>query len=280
MSIMRNAYYALPPVVRRVLRRIYYLPVDLYTAVTGQRKPMIPPRGKIFIGSGDFARTGDTIKEQLIKLAGLQPNHRILDVGCGLGRVAVPLTGYLDGSGSYEGFDIVKSAIVWCNKKISSQFPNFQFKHIDLKNDLYNLRTSRKAEDFVFPYPDKDFDLVLLTSVFTHMVLADVENYLQQIHRVLNKGGICFATFFIMNDDARQFMKQSGKELFKTKLEHYYLFNARVKEANVAFEEPYLVKEMIESKGFELQKVHYGFWSGRPKSPLENFQDICVFRKE
>lgn len=279
MNFLRNAYYALPPVVRRISRRIWFLPVDMIESLTGARGPMVPPRGRIFIGSGDFVRTGEEIKKQLIDLGGLQPGSRVLDVGCGIGRVAVPLTDFLDDKGSYEGFDIVKSAIRWCTQKIHSSYPNFRFTHIDLKNDLYNLGTNKEAKDFVFPYDDGEFDLVFLTSVFTHMVLADVENYLEQIHRVLKPGGTCFATFFMINEEAKRLMEQKGKFMFNTELEHHYLFHARVKEANVAFDEAHLVNEMIASKGFQMEPILYGFWPGRPKSELSNFQDICVFRK-
>lgn len=279
MNFLRNVYYILPPVVRRIARRIYYFPTDLADSLKGSRNPMIPPRGRIFIGSGDFLQVGESIRDQLVELGGLKPHHRVLDVGCGMGRVAVPLTSYLDEQGSYEGFDIVGSAIEWCRKRISNRFPNFRFTHIDLKNELYNLRTSNEARDFEFPYNNQEFDLVFLTSVFTHMVLADVDNYLQQIHRVLKPGGVCFATFFIMNDEARGFMDRSGNKKFETKLEHHYLFHARVKEANVAYDEAYLTREMIGSKGFTIEQIRYGFWSGRPKTSLNNFQDICIFRK-
>jgi len=240
---------------------------------------MIPPKGKIFIGSGDFVETGNTLKNQLIELAGLKPHHRVLDVGCGLGRIAVPLTDFIKDGGSYEGFDIVKSAIRWCRNKITSPYPNFRFTHMDLKNDLYNLRTDKEAKDFIFPYADEDFDLVFLTSVFTHMVIDDVENYLDQIRRVLKPGGTCFATFFLINDEARDLMQKSGKEMFQTKLDHHYLFHARVKEANVAYDEDYLKEHLIGSKGLVLDQIHYGFWSGRPKTPLDNFQDICIITK-
>ena len=224
-------------------------------------------------------KAGESIRDQLIELGGLKSDHRVLDVGCGIGRVAVPLTEFLDEKGSYEGFDIVKSAIRWCNSRISSRYPNFRFTHIDLKNDLYNLSTDNEAKDFVFPYEDDEFDLVFLTSVFTHMVMADVENYLEQIHRVLKPGGTCFATFFVMNPGAQEKMESTGKFMFETKLEHHYLFHARVKEANVAYDEKYLLEEMIGSKGFEMKKVHYGFWPGRAKTELANFQDICIFKK-
>ena len=139
MDQLRNLYYLFPPVVRRILRRIWYLPVDAVETITGKRDPMIPPRGMIFIGSGDFREMGNTLRDQLVELGGLQPRHRVLDVGCGIGRVAVPLTGYLSREGSYEGFDIVRSGIRWCNRRIGSRYPNFRFIHVDLKNDLYNL---------------------------------------------------------------------------------------------------------------------------------------------
>jgi len=279
MNRLRKLYYAVPPVFRRVLRRIWYLPVDLVGAIAGKRDPMTPPRGRIFIGSGDFRKTGEEILDQLIELGDLQPQHRVLDVGCGIGRVALPLTGYLNEKGSYEGFDIVRPGIRWCKRKITSRYPNFRFRHIDLRNDLYNLSTGRQARDFIFPYADHDFDMVILTSVFTHMVLSDTDHYLAQVNRVLKPGGVCFATFFLMNDRARDILKQSGKEIFATKLEHYYLFHPRVKEANVAYDETYLTGKMIEPKGFSMEQVHYGFWSGRPKTALNNFQDICIFRK-
>jgi len=280
MEILRNAYYLMPPGMRRLARRIWYLPVDLYDTVTGKRDPMIPPKGRIFIGSGDFKSTGESIREQLVALAGLKPSDRVLDVGCGMGRVAVPLTRFLDGEGSYEGFDIVLPAIRWCRKKITSRYPAFQFTHVDLKNDLYNLRTDREAKHFVFPYRDAEFDLVVLTSVFTHMLPEDVRNYLLQIERVLKPGGVCFATFFIMNREAEEVMAGSGREMFPTRLENHYLFHPRVKAANVAYKEDFLVEELLPDTGFTAGQIRYGFWPGRPRTELNNYQDICVFRKK
>ena len=66
MNFLRSAYYALPPVVRRVSRRVWYLPLDLMESVSGRRDPMVPPRGRIFIGSGDFVKAGESIKDQLV----------------------------------------------------------------------------------------------------------------------------------------------------------------------------------------------------------------------
>ena len=89
MGFLRNIYYLLPPVTRRLARRIWFMPGDLADRITGKRDPMIPPRGRIFIGSGDFQKTGEMLRDQLVDLAGLKPYHRVLDVGCGMGRLAV-----------------------------------------------------------------------------------------------------------------------------------------------------------------------------------------------
>lgn len=94
---------------------------------------MEPPKGLIYTGYGDFIEHGKIHLGFLIKYAGLQPNHRVLDVGSGIGRTAVALTSYLDSNGSYEGFDAVKLGVDYCIRKITSKYPNFKFKFVDLK---------------------------------------------------------------------------------------------------------------------------------------------------
>ncbi len=275
----RTLYYLLSPKLRRYLRMLYYLPLDIYEKITGKRGPLTPPRGKIFIGSGDFIRQGKKLSEHLIKYGRLNPENRVLDVGCGIGRTAIPLTQILNEKGSYEGFDVVRSGIKWCRKKISTHYPNFNFKHINLKNDLYNLSTCEEAKNFVFPYNDDEFDLVFLFSVFTHMLPGDVDNYIKQISRVLKNGGVCIATFFIYNNDAKKFMVNNQGLKFNYDKGYYLLHNANVKEANVAFYEDYL-KDMIALSGLKINHFYYGHWSGRDKSECIDFQDMVVLQKE
>lgn len=257
---------------------MYYLPGDVFDSATGKRDALTPPKGRIFIGSGDFVKQGNNILQQFISIGGLKKDARVLDVGCGIGRLAVPLTKYLNNNGSYEGFDIVKSGIDWCEKHISKQFPNFKFTHIDLKNDLYNLKTETSAKDFIFPYRENEFDFVFLTSVFTHMMPEDVEAYLKQIQRVLKKGGTCFATFFIMNIENKQLMQASDGIKFNFSFGNYYQHHRKVKEANIAFEEEYLDKLFSET-GFTITNKYFGFWSGREKGKSVDFQDIVILRK-
>jgi ubiquinone/menaquinone biosynthesis C-methylase UbiE len=108
----------------------------------------------------------------------------VLDIGSGIGRVAIPLTEYLSEEGRYEGFDVVEKGVQWCQTHITRQFPNFQFQYIPLNNDLYRS-DGQDATQFSFPYPDDQFDLIVVNSVFTHMLPEEVDNYLGEIRRVL-----------------------------------------------------------------------------------------------
>ncbi|AYN03046.1 class I SAM-dependent methyltransferase [Flavobacterium sp. 140616W15] len=275
---LRSVYYFISPKSRLVARKIYYSPFDLFNSLSGRKKKMVPNKGDIFIGSGDFVEQGKHHLKLLIEYAKLKPNHSVLDVGCGIGRVAVPLTNYLLADSSYEGFDLVKKGINWCKNNITINFPNFNFQHIPLNNDLYSL-TNQKAENFTFPYLDNSFDTVFLFSVFTHMQPLEIQNYLNEIYRVLKPGGRCLATFFVYDEiNESMISNNNGTYIFPYKNEGYRLMNEKVPSANIAFNEKYLYKMAGLSK-LKIENKIYGTWSKRGDKSLLDFQDILVFEK-
>lgn len=152
-----------------------------------------PPHSLQARVGGDFDVVGAAFVQWLRTLAGLNSGSSILDVGCGAGRIALPLQAELT-AGHYVGFDCCSESIDWCRENIKQ----FRFIHADIQNELYNPRGTIPASRYSFPEKLHGFDIVLLASVFTHMFPQDVAHYLQEIHRVLNPSGCCLATAFIV----------------------------------------------------------------------------------
>jgi ubiquinone/menaquinone biosynthesis C-methylase UbiE len=148
------------------------------------------------VGPTDFEATGQEFLHLFIKLANLQPDERMLDIGCGCGRITLPLTGYLSQAGSYTGIDITYEPVRWCQQNITRRYSNFRFAHADLFSQRYNPTGHYQAKDYIFPFADEDFDFIFLTSVFTHLLPQDTEHYLREIARMLRKTGRTFFTCF------------------------------------------------------------------------------------
>jgi len=274
-ALVRKLFYALPVNLRYTARRLLYLPQDIFR----DKNSLVPPKGKIFIGRGDFEKTGNTFFEYFKKYGQLTPQSHILDVGSGIGRMAVPFTKFIDKNGVYNGFDIVKQGVEWCSENITAKFPNFTFTWTPLKNDLYNLDTKDNASQFKFPYQDNYYDFVFLTSVFTHMLPNDVENYISEIKRVLKRDKTFFASFFILDEESEQSMFVKGSKSFKYNFGNYSVMDKNVMEANVAYKKDYIYN-LLESHGLEITHFMRGYWSGAVPSGINEHQDHIIFKKK
>lgn len=102
-------------------------PADEQIGVT-----IAPPSSEVlaaaYIGSttpASFADMGSRVMGSLVRFTSLSARSRVLDIGCGLGRVAIPLTSHLepsDESTRYEGIDVAADSIAWCDQHISPRF--------------------------------------------------------------------------------------------------------------------------------------------------------------
>jgi SAM-dependent methyltransferase len=248
---------------------------------------LIPPQKLIqLIGSTTaehFVQLGKHFLDLFVKYADLKPTDRVLDVGCGCGRMAVPLTSFLDPEkgGSYEGFDIVPELIEWCKTTITPRHPKFQFQTMDLYSSAYNREAKKKASELKFPYPDNSFDLTFLTSVFTHMLPEDMVQYTREIVRTLKPGGRALITFFLLNEES---MRLKDREQSKIKLPYPYkdgqvwVNSLASPEDIVAYPEK-TVRRVFRENGLKLgEPILYGFWCGRQSDVT--FQDVTVSVKE
>jgi ubiquinone/menaquinone biosynthesis C-methylase UbiE len=278
-SKLRRAFRRYIPFwVGQSLRRLYYYPADIRDVMLRRRKPLSPSRVEAaFVGDGDFAGMGRRFLDHFITLGGLQPEHSVLDIGCGIGRMAVPLTGFLSPQAHYSGFDPVADGIDWCNQHITPQFPNFRFFVANVWSKSYNRRGAVQASDYVFPFPDSAFDFAFATSVFTHMVPKDVENYLANIARVLRPGGRCFVTYFLLNETTRR-ASAAADFCYPVDSHGTCLAVSKVEfEKAVAFDETF-IRSMYTKHGLVIvEPVRYGRW-GTPKGGPA-YQDIIVAKK-
>ncbi len=263
--------------MRLIVRKLVYFPIDIWNSLFGKRHKFEPPKGDIYIGSGDFITQGKHQLDLLIEHANIKPNDTVLDVGSGIGRTAVPLTEYLSDKGKYEGFDVVEKGVKWCNSKIKKHYPNFNFTYVPLNNDLYNTNT-KKASNFKFPYNNNTFDKVFLFSVFTHMSVAEIANYLKEIKRVLKPDGICLSTFFTYNSKENKNSSEIIQKTFPIDMGNYKLMNKEVTCANIALSEKLLDKIIQEANLIKVKSIE-GYWKNNVTKYMYNdFQDTIIMK--
>ena len=112
---------------------------------------------------------------------GLEPEHQLLDVGCGSLRAGLHFIRYLD-AGHYCGIE--------ANDDI------LRGGHIELRNaGLVEKRPVLiRDEQFGFGAFQRTFDFALAQSVFTHLPFNPIVRCLREIERVLVPGGRFYAT--------------------------------------------------------------------------------------
>lgn len=265
--------YSVPYRYKQILKKAYYSLLDAVDFVSGKKRPFLPPRRANFVGSFDFEAVGREFFSHFVSIGGLLPYHNVLDIGSGIGRMAVPLTFYLSKEAQYFGFDIVKKGILWCEKNITSRFPNFRFIHADIKNKFYNPAGKILDNGYKFPAKEAYFDFCIATSVFTHMQKLAVERYVKETARVTKPGGKIFFTFFLIPDsagesyttDACDFQYNLGNTLFYS--------HQDCVEAEVGFREGW-VKNLLSASGFREISVYPGKWKN--SSNALSYQDIVT----
>jgi len=244
-------------------------------------KDLIPPEEALpgFARGGNFEKTGASFLETA-RERGLEPGHRVLDLGCGVGRFAVALAGYLDDAGSYVGLDTAAEFIDICDRFIGAKVDGFEFVHAEIFNTHYNPDAAVEAAEFRFPFADGEFDFVFSNSLFTHLVPADADNYIREIGRVLRLGGRTLNTIYLLNEESRS--QIDGGDSKQGEVHEFADGLARVKkpdnpEAWIALDEDHIGRSHADA-GLEIEEpIRFGGWTGRePSGPGFGGKDIVV----
>jgi SAM-dependent methyltransferase len=167
--------------------------------VTGLRLPPFTLRagGQHFRKNADFLASAAREVGVLVDVGALGPDTRVLDVGCGAGRLAFGLIARFGDEVSYRGVDVMPQPIDWCKRHISTSHPGYAFLRIDVSNDRYNPNGTLAASTTRLPFESAEFDLVYAYSVLSHMDGVDVAAYLREFRRVMSPGGRAVVTAFV-----------------------------------------------------------------------------------
>jgi len=219
-----------------------------------RRGVLLPPKSLRRRVPGDFRAVGPEVLEQLKSVGGLRPEDRVLDLCCGCGRIAIPLTGYLGPQATYSGIDVWADGIKWCQEAITPRFSNFGFAYLDARNPKFNPGGSIPLVEAALPYSDGSFDMVLMCAIL-QLTTADVGHLVEEAARLLVPGGTFFSAWLLLDEQASVAPEEAR---------------------SVAFE-MHDMESLLASCDLGVEAVHFGEWSGR--SPTLGYQDIVIARR-
>jgi ubiquinone/menaquinone biosynthesis C-methylase UbiE len=233
-------------------------------------------------GPDTFEAISDWHVRSLAEHTPIVGDHHVLEIGCGIGRDAIPFTGIIGPNGSYLGIDIVPDSIRWCRQHISAKHPNFRFVHFDIKDQLHNPTGTRTTCEMILPAADCSIDRIFLWSVFTHMTEPNITHYLREFARVLKPEGLIFATWFVVDQEILAKAKTVDLTPFHLRFEHQVGPDCYVNDlANplgaVAYTKT-AISRMLDAADLVLSvETLPGSWSGFYSEP-KGAQDITILK--
>ena len=163
------------------------------------KKTPLPPGkyrmgGKHFKNDDAFIKTAVRDVKRLERLAELNENSRLLDWGCGAGRLAIGIREHYKAGriADYHGVDVQPDVIGWARENLTA--PGYRFTCVDVANERYN---PAGLPDRTIAADPGAVDVFYAYSVFSHMNDHDTPAYLQLIGEALSPDGRAFVTCFV-----------------------------------------------------------------------------------
>lgn len=221
--------------------------------------------------------------EYLKEQVGINPSDNILEIGCGIGRDAIPLTQIINDNGAYLGVDIIGRSIAWCSNNITPKYPNFKFVHFDVEDQLHNPQGSKKQKNIPLPIDDNSVDRIILWSVVTHLFEEDTIHYFKEFARVLKPNGLVLVTCFVVNEYILEAARKVNLTQHNLRFDHPYGDGCFINDANVpagavayTYEK---IAEIVSKGGLILDRpLLTGQWWGNQEGKGYG-QDVLILRR-
>lgn len=176
-------------------------------------------------------------------------NSTIVDIGSGCGRWAHWLRDYnfrgRTFTGRYIGIDIDAEAIAWCEKHFDAE--RFRFHHSSHASVSYNQAGEATASHYTVPETDGTVDLVVSNSLLTHVLEAELENYIKESYRLLKSGGAIMHSHFNLDYPPATY---GTRHTFQHSIGNARVESMEQPEAAVAYRTDYLFK-VCRAAGFK-----------------------------
>lgn len=159
--------------------------------------PPLPPRairmgGEHFMSDDDLVDHAVRDVRTLEEVAGLTPDSRVLDWGCGAGRLAIGLLVRYGKVRDYHGVDVLADRVAWAQENLADE--GIRFTHVDVANPRYN---AAGAPTPYIPVEPGSIDVAYAYSVWSHMTPDDVAAYARIVADALAPGGRAAFTAFV-----------------------------------------------------------------------------------
>ena len=144
----------------------------------------------------ELRSSGQRVAQALRQGLDIRPDHRVLEVGCGVARIGRELAPYC---GEWWGCDISGSVIQIAERR-TAQLGNVHFRVLE--------------ESSLRGFEENAFDRVYCHAVFMHLAQIDVFAYVEEMCRVVKPGGLVFY-------DGINLTTEEGWSRFIWEVEHY-----------------------------------------------------------
>jgi SAM-dependent methyltransferase len=201
---------------------------------------------------------------------------RLLDLGCGCGRMAIPFANFLK-QGRLFGCDVWPEGIAWCREHLTADGKASFHLQAAENNYYFNAFDKSRENKFILDWlPDNELDASFAISVFTHLIRNDAQSYLNEIARGTKQGGLAYFTFFLIDKYFWAYRAETGQHTDVKEAENgaYYAYAGQDFFAGFSMG---ALHEMFDQAGWDVISFDLGSWARKPGAL--NYQDTFILER-